>query len=556
MKNFKQFLFAVLPILAITVFAACNNDDENPPQDDIIEVCGTVTGQDGTPLVGVTVSSGAATATTDAEGKYCVNADKDGAVTFSLSNYESETEFVNNQTTINMTLVSSESNETTYEESTVEKECDNGETVDIVQVGVTDRGQGTGTMTWTNDKAWILEGLVFVNSGQVLTIEPGTIIKGKSGQGEKASALVVARGGQLIAEGTADMPIIFTSEADAIARDTEGNLCVGGSLASGVRGLWGGVILLGNASLNAATPTRAIEGIPSTETRGTYGGTNDGESSGILKYISIRHGGTDIGAGNEINGLTMGGVGSGTTIEYVEVFANKDDGFEWFGGTVNTKHLVSAYCGDDAMDYDEGWRGKNQFWLIYQEGAGDRGGEHDGGPSDCETCEPFATPVVFNASYRGQGSGSSSRALTFRDNAGGEYHNSIFWSYGRGVDIEVRASIDDSFTQFQNGNLKFTNNILFDIADRWFVIGNEDEGDVSAEQAELDAYFSDAANNIQVIDPQLGSNLAPIDGGPAAQAGADVPNDGFFEAASYIGAFAPGVEPWISGWTAVSKELN
>ncbi|MCB0547558.1 MAG: carboxypeptidase regulatory-like domain-containing protein [Phaeodactylibacter sp.] len=556
MKNFKHFFFAVLSVATFTVFTACNNDDENPPQDDIIEVCGTVTDTDGNPLAGVAVSSGSATATTDAEGRYCVDANKDGALTFTLNDYETETEFVNNQTTINTALTSAASEETTYIESTVEKECDGGATVNIVQVSVTDRGQGSGTTTWTNNKVWILEGLVFVNAGQVLTIEPGTIIKGKSGQGEKASALIVAQGGQLIAEGTADMPIVFTSEADAIARDMDGNLCLGGSLASSVRGLWGGVILLGKAQLNAATETRAIEGIPSTEPRGTYGGTDDADNSGSLKYISIRHGGTDIGAGNEINGLTMGGVGTGTTIDYIEVFANKDDGYEWFGGTVNTKHLVSAFCGDDAFDYDEGWRGKNQFWLAYQEGAGDRGGEHDGGPSDCETCEPFATPVVYNASFRGQGADAGKRAITFRDNAGGEYHNSIFWSYGRGIDIEVRASIDDSYTQFQAGNLKFTNNILFDIAGSLFSIGNEDSGDVSAEQAVLDAYFNDAANNIQVADPQLGTDLAPMAAGPAAQAGAEVPGDGFFEAAPYIGAFAPGVETWISGWTATSKELN
>ncbi|MCB0586801.1 MAG: carboxypeptidase-like regulatory domain-containing protein, partial [Phaeodactylibacter sp.] len=552
MKNFKLLFFAVLPVLVVALFTGCKDDNPTTPVDDTIQVCGTVTDQDGNPLAGVAVSSGTSNTTTDADGKYCIDVNKDGALTFSLTDYESETKFVNNQNSIDASLVSAVSMETTYEESTVEKECDGGQTVDILQVSVTDRGEGSGTMTWTSDKVWILEGLVFVNDGQVLTIEPGTIIKGKSGQGEKAAALVVAQGGELIAEGTADMPIIFTSEADAIARDQDGNLCLGGSLASSVRGLWGGVILLGKAQINAATETRAIEGIPSTEPRGTYGGTDDGDSSGSLKYISIRHGGTDIGAGNEINGLTMGAVGNGTTIDYIEVFANKDDGYEWFGGAVNTKHLVSAFCGDDAFDYDEGWRGKNQFWLAYQEGAGDRGGEHDGGPSDCETCEPFALPVVYNASFRGQGSGEGKRAITFRDNAGGEYHNSIFWAYGRGIDIEVRASIDDSYTQFSNGNLKFTNNIMFDIAERLFSIGNEDEIDVSAEQAALDAYFNDAANNLQVVDPQLGSNLAPMTGGPAAQAGADVPNDGFFEAAPYHGAFAPGVETWISGWTAIS----
>ncbi|MCB0551969.1 MAG: carboxypeptidase regulatory-like domain-containing protein [Phaeodactylibacter sp.] len=554
MKNFKLFFFAILPIVAVTAFSACNKDNNPDPVVTVIDITGTVTDQDGAALDGVAVaSSNGQNATTAADGKYTITGvEKAGALTFTKDGYVAKTEFVNNRTSINVQLVTTAFTETTYEEVTFEKACDAGD-MDITEVTVTDRGEGTGTLTWTKNKVYILNGFVFVNSGQTLTIEAGTVVKGASGQGERASALIVAQGGKLEAKGTADLPIIFTSESDELSRDVDGNLCLGTSLPASARGLWGGVIVLGKADITAATETRNIEGIPSTEPRGIYGGSDDADNSGTIEYVSIRHGGTDIGAGNEINGLTMGGVGNGTTINYVEVFSNKDDGYEWFGGTVNTKHLVSAYCGDDCFDYDEGWRGKNQFWLAYQaDDTGDRGGEHDGGPSDCETCEPYATPMIYNVSSRGNGNG---RAITFRDNAGGEYHNSIFWNWQRGVDIEVRASIADSYDQFVAGRLKFTDNILFQIPDRWMTIGNEDSGDVTAEQAALDAYFNDAANNIKVEDPQLNADLSPVAGGPAASATLAAPSDGFFENAPYKGAFAPGVDTWIQGWTRIADEL-
>ncbi|MCD4683460.1 MAG: hypothetical protein K8R86_09280, partial [Bacteroidales bacterium] len=212
---------------------------------------------------------------------------------------------------------------------------------------IVDDGNGTGTTTWKSGKTYFLEGFVFVNAGQTLTIEPGCVIKGKAGQGENASALIVSRDGKIMAEGTADNPIIFTAEADDL----------NGSVSITDRGLWGGLIVLGNAKLNSAPGESQIEGIPTSEPRGRYGGDNDADNSGILKYVSIRHGGTDIGEGNEINGLTLGGVGSGTIIDYVEVIANKDDGVEFFGGNPQLKHILVAYVGDDSFDYDEGFRG-------------------------------------------------------------------------------------------------------------------------------------------------------------------------------------------------------
>jgi hypothetical protein len=315
---------------------------------------------------------------------------------------------------------------------------------------ISDNGSGTGTVTWTNNKTYVLDGFVYVNSGQTLTIQPGTIIQGKSGEGENASALIVARGGRIIAEGTAEDPIIFTFEGDA------------GNTPATTRGQWGGLIILGNASLNSNPGETAIEGIPTTESRGLYGGDDDADNSGSLKYVSIRHGGTLIGGDNEINGLTLGGVGSGTTIDYVEIVGNADDGIEWFGGTVTGKHIIAAFCADDGFDYDEGYRGWNQFGIVHQDPTeAGSGGEHDGG-TDPETAEPYATPVFFNITSIGA---PLKQALLFRDNAGGEYHNSIFTGYATGVDLELLPSqTQHSYKQFVDGNLKLENNVFFNIA--------------------------------------------------------------------------------------------
>ncbi|MBN1212487.1 MAG: T9SS C-terminal target domain-containing protein, partial [candidate division Zixibacteria bacterium] len=303
----------------------------------------------------------------------------------------------------------------------------------------------SGLTVLSRDTVWILSGLVFVEDGNVLVIEPGTIVKAKPGQDVNSSALVVARGGKLYAEGTPQNPIIFTALSDDvddpndIAFDETG------------RGLWGGVILLGRATINTATGVGQIEGIEETETRGAYGQVPgiDDDCSGILRYVSIRHGGTEIGAANEINGLTMGAVGSGTVIDHVEVFMNKDDGFEWFGGTVNCRNIVASWCGDDSFDYDEGFRGRGQYWFTYlASDAGNRCGEHDGG-TDPKDGTPYAVPVISNVTYLGSGAGSgyldNDYIFKIRDNAGGKYYNSIFADIAdRAIDVEDLVSGEDS----------------------------------------------------------------------------------------------------------------
>ncbi len=225
--------------------------------------------------------------------------------------------------------------------------------------------------TWTADKTWILGGRVTVVTGVTLTIEPGTVVKGQAGAGANSTALLIARGGTIIACGTADLPIVFTSIADELTPQdiAAGNYC-SPNLDPTVNGLWGGLIVLGNAPISAQNDNDQdvselqIEGIPTSDSNGLYGGNNAADSSGSLCYISIRHGGTNIGEGNEINGLTLGGVGSGTFINNIEVVANQDDGIEWFGGTVDADNLLIWNCGDDGLDTDQAWNGTVNNFIV------------------------------------------------------------------------------------------------------------------------------------------------------------------------------------------------
>lgn len=415
------------------------------------------------------------------------------------------------------------------------------------KTSITDDGSGTGTITWTSDKDYMLNGFVFVNPGQTLTIEPGTVIRAKTGQGDNASALIVARGGKIIAQGTEEDPIIFTVEDD----DLEG------SIPLEARGLWGGVIILGNAELNSEFNESKIEGIPISEPRGVYGGTENKDNSGVLKYVSIRHGGTNIGDGNEINGLTLGGVGSGTTIEYVEVISNEDDGFEFFGGTVNCKYLVSAFCGDDAFDFDEGYRGKAQFLLAIQAPSlGDHLAEHDGGINPVWG-EPFCIPEIYNATYIGNGYLNSAELMTFADNAGGKYYNSIFINQMQGVLIEYITGFNDSYHQFIRGNLKIENNIFYNIENNnpetIFSVFTKTSEDLTEEQTLLQNYFTDGGNiiaNPQIIITETDYDLEPK--GNVTSNLAEYPNE-WFDPVNYKGAINPEGDDWLDSWTLLSQ---
>lgn len=274
-------------------------------------------------------------------------------------------------------------------------ECQSGTCVQV------DNFEKTGTLsadeTWESGKTYILKDRVTVPSGVTLTIEAGVVVKGEAGTGANASALLIARGGTLNANGTAASPIIFTSIADEI---TPGSIA-SPNLDPTVNGLWGGVIILGNAPISAQNESDQdvtelqIEGIPPTDTNGLYGGNNPDDNSGTITYISIRHGGSNIGEGNEINGLTLGGVGSGTTINHVEIVGNQDDGIEWFGGTVSVDDALVWNCGDDGMDTDQAWNGTMDNWIVALPRGGS-GMELDGPEGSLtQGCHAFDNGTIY-----------------------------------------------------------------------------------------------------------------------------------------------------------------
>ncbi len=417
-------------------------------------------------------------------------------------------------------------------------------------VNVTDADINAGDVVyWTADNTYVLDGLVYVEAGAVLNIQAGTVIQAKPGTGDNTSALIICQGAKIYAEGTGTNPIIFTAEGDDMNDPYD--------IAFDTRGQWGGVIILGNAVINEEGGIDYVEGISEQSDRTKFGGDDDDDNSGVLRFVSIRHGGTELAPGDEINGLTLGAIGRGTTIEYIEVFANKDDGFEWFGGTVNCKHLIAAFCGDDGFDHDEGLTCKMQFLFTIQDSASaGRAGEHDGG-HEPEDGLPFAYPVIYNATYLGPGMESSQEdvCLKLRDNWGGEYKNSIFGDRsGKAIDIEESSSYEqDSKKRLDDGQIVLENNLWFN-----FAPGNT-WADLAAHDYEATYMEGTGTNPILASSPVVsigreqnkGLDPRPVQGGEAYTNLAEYPDDPFFEKVNYKGAF--GSSNWMKGWTALDE---
>jgi hypothetical protein len=428
---------------------------------------------------------------------------------------------------------------------------------------------GGETYNWTSDNEYVLDGLVYLEEGGVLNIAPGTAIKGASATnistGDNTSALIIARGAQIFANGTADQAIIFTAQDDDLAD--------AGDFTAQDRGEWGGLIILGSATIARPGGEDGIEGIDADEARARFGGTDNDDNSGIIRYVSIRHGGAQLSTDNEINGLTLGGVGSGTTIDYVEVFANEDDGIEFFGGTVSIKHASVAFCGDDGFDYDYGWRGKGQFWFALQgpgTGTG-RSGEHDGANPDGQA--PFSQPTIYNATYVGIGTDGTatggdafrtpSLSVLFRDNAAGYYNNSVFTGFnGAAIAVEDRDDTEvDAFARFQAGDLGLNGNVFEGFGagtdpTALFLALNQGEEVVAASTATFAAAL--AANNtigatgIAAVSRTDDGGLDPrLNADSDILGGATPSDDDFFNVVTFRGAFG-NTNNWLDGWTALS----
>lgn len=297
-------------------------------------------------------------------------------------------------------------------------------------------GKIQSNTTWTKDKIYELEGRVVIENGATLTIEAGTIIKGQTGTGTNASALIIARGSKINAVGTASEPIIFTSVLDNI----EIGQTSGTNLDETDTGKWGGVIILGYAPISAGDgdTESQIEGIPATDAFGAFGGSNAADNSGTLSYVSIRHGGALIGAGNEINGLTLGGVGSGTTISNIEIVANLDDGIEFFGGTVDVDNIVVAFQGDDGIDIDMNYAGTvNNFAVVHGMDT-DEALEIDGPEGSTYTTGLFTLSNGTIKSTDGVGTGAD-----LKSKAQGTLSNITWEGYSAKI-VKIRSSFSDT----------------------------------------------------------------------------------------------------------------
>lgn len=371
-------------------------------------------------------------------------------------------------------------------------------------------GNITKDTTLDASKIWLLKGRVAVVDGVTLTIPAGTIIKASSGTGADAATLIIARGAKIIAEGTQEAPIIMTSVSD--------NIEVGGTYPSSgpalsvdTRGLWGGLLILGKApcSFKSDVSELQIEGIPTSDINGLYGGSVADDNSGSIQYLSIRHGGAEIGEGNEINGLTLGGVGSGTTINQIEVVGNVDDGIEFFGGTVNATNLLVWGQGDDAIDIDQAYAGTIDGALIVLTAASDHGFEIDGPEGSATGRFTLKNATVIGATDNCSAEGVDGEMADFRKGATGDVLNILFKNFAGGKDVELDASADAA--TYTSGTLTFANiDILHPLDDDGILCSDvETVNKIFDDRSDESSFETDANTFAEVVTEQQDGNGLP-----------------------------------------------
>ena len=394
------------------------------------------------------------------------------------------------------------------------------------------RGTIEADTRWICDHA--LSGIVTVKNGATLTIDPGVTITGASG-----SALVIGRGSQLIAEGTADQPIVLTS---ALAAGTR------------ARGDWGGLVLLGDAPNNLQTGTGAAEGLDANDPSYQYGGDNPTSSCGSLKYLRVEFAGFELTKDNELNGITFYSCGSGTRVDYVQSHMGKDDGIETFGGTWSGTHIVITGALDDSFDADQGYVGNLQYVYIQQDTATGNYGFEWSDQKDNLDALPRTHPVVSNVTFIGTGTNdggfveTKSSAVKLKEGTAGEIHNAVLsYSYNAAIELteEATEKVADA------GGISITDTILF-------MNARKDDGvslyaGSEGSPWDLAAFIEAAGNNIQLdVDPMIGSirwgmgDLVPATGSPVLGAGRPVAGH---EAADFIGAVKDSASDWTKGWT-------
>lgn len=369
----------------------------------------------------------------------------------------------------------------------------------------------------SENSPYILDGYVFVRN-TVLTIEQGTVIKGKKGS---RAALIIERGAKIKAEGTQEYPIVFTSDQPIGKRQ---------------KGDWGGVVINGYAKINGA-------GVGEYDT-GLYGGNDQDDDSGILRYIRIEFAGARKEANTELNGLSLQGVGRKTIIDHIQVHRCMDDGFEFFGGAVDAKYLLSTWNEDDSFDWVEGWVGRGQFWICQQkDDVADNGieGSNANNTQSNYNIEPYSNPTLYNLTLIGNPSPSSQSKKGIRLDRGTRVtiRNSIIMGFGQDA---IFIPMDDSMTHNLaiDGSLSIKTTIV-----------NENSPNLNGleETTGIDIHVSQTSpidNPYDFISPDFRSQ-----GDATGVIKPEVPTDTFFNSVSYIGAM--GQDNWTSGWITLDE---
>jgi hypothetical protein len=411
-------------------------------------------------------------------------------------------------------------------------------------------GDITENTTWYAAAKYMLSGFVYVKNNATLTIEPGTLIKGVSGT---KGTLIIERGSKIMAAGTASHPIVFTSDKPKGQR---------------ARGDWGGVVICGKATTNKHDDGTGV-GIAEGGIGSEYGGTDDADNSGVLQYVRIEFPGIPLTttANSEINGLTMYAVGNGTTIDHIQISYSGDDSYEWFGGTVNCKYLVSIRGLDDEYDTDNGFKGKLQFLFglrdhLVSDQSGSNGFESDN-DADGSTLTPTTKPTFSNVTLYGPLTVSDTlpanhlfkRAIHIRRSSQLSVYNSVFAGWPKGLLLD--GTLGNTPTQAENNEVQIENCILAGMTANYEATSGTPATPYTLAQTE--AYYTAPARNNSINTKQeiIGSSLIvltdpvllPAAGSPSLT-GASFTNtrltDSFFTPVTYKGAF--GTEDWTTGW--------
>ncbi len=427
-------------------------------------------------------------------------------------------------------------------------------------------GDISADMTLDASKKYLLKGFVFVKSGATLHIPAGTVI-----MGDKATkgSLIITRGGKIDAVGTADKPIVFTSaQATGARREAD----------------WGGIIILGKSTTNATGGEAKIEGGLVPTAGGDekqyiyYGGTDAADNSGTLKYVRIEFAGIAFSPDNEINGLTLGAVGSGTTISYVQVYRSGDDAFEWFGGTVNCDHLVATYSWDDDWDTDNGFNGKVQFCVSQRvktiaDQSGSNGFESDndanGSTNNPQTKAMFCNMTIIGPITTNGNSGINANfqnAAQIRRNSSMNLFNSLLIGFPVGVYIDNTKGTK-TIENIKNGSLLFKGNIIAGCTIPW----KSESSSVTADTAAWNAFKSSTVTTVAVdatvilmgdpnkfsadVSTSVGRPNFLLQAASLANSGAVSVSAYGLQNVTYRGAF-DGSNDWTKTWTTWAAEAT